>query len=148
MKKFKWRLQRILEVKRKEEELKKNELLKVTEKIVSKRSRLLVEKNKLKEMADEVGQQPANTRIRQQQLFIKYARCSNEFIEKIKQEIEKLEQLKRRKIKEYREIQKSKESMEKLRQKAKEKYLQDQTKREQKEIDENFAAINLRNRGN
>lgn len=35
--------------------------------------------------------------------------------------------------------------MEKLREKAKEKYLREQGKRLQKEMDENFAAINLWN---
>lgn len=145
MKKFKWRLQRILEIKRKEEELKKNELLKVTEKIVSKQSRLLVEKAKLKRMAEEISEKQPKTRIRQQQLFIRYAQSSNEFIKKIKQEIARLEESKKQKIKEYRQIQKSKEGMEKLREKAKEKYLREQGKRLQKEMDENFAAINLWN---
>ena len=146
MRKFKWRLQRILELKRKEKNLKKNELLKVTEKLVSKQSELLVEKLKLKRMADEIGKKDASTRIEEQQLFMKYVHSSNELISGIKGEIEKLEQIKKEKISKFQEIQKSKESLEKLREKARERFLKEQAKQQQKQIDENFAAIKIKKR--
>ena len=51
MRRFKWRLQRVLEVKRKEEQVKRAELMQITEQLSQARGELFMQKRKLEELA-------------------------------------------------------------------------------------------------
>jgi flagellar FliJ protein len=140
MSKFKWRLQRVLEIKNKQQQLKRAELLKLTQRLVSMQSRLLMEKTKLKKMADDINNKDAKSRIPAQRLFINYSQTTNQYIKQIENEIKELYQQKQKKIAEIREIQRAQKTLEKLREKAKEEFVNEHLKQEQKLLDENFIS--------
>ena len=70
MRRFVWRLQRVLDIKTKEEQIKKIEFLRLTEKLIQKRSELLTQKRILQEIiADLAGKDPQQ-RLSEQELFL------------------------------------------------------------------------------
>jgi len=136
MKRFVWRLQRVLDIKTKEEQIKKIELLKLTEKLAQKQSELLTQKRILQEIiADLAGKHPRQ-RLSEQELFLKHSATTDELIRKLKEQIRRLEAQQRQKIAELLKLRRFREGLEKLREQAKEKFIKEQEKLDQKELDE------------
>ena len=71
MRKFEWRLQRVLDIKKKEEQTKRTELLELTEKLASARSELLFQKKILENLITEISTQKSRERLKRQELFLK-----------------------------------------------------------------------------
>ena len=136
MKRFVWRLQQVLDIKAKEEQVKKTELFQLTEKVARKRGELLIRQKILKDVILSIAVKEPLTRLNEQQLFLKYSAASDEQIKKLQNEIRKLESQQKDKIAEVVKIRRFKEGLEKLRDEAKKRFIKEQEKIEQKELDE------------
>jgi len=136
MKRFVWRLQRVLDVKAKEEQRKRIELLKLTEKLAETQGELLVRKRILEDVIADVTRKNPGERLGEQEFFLKYSATNDEQIKKLKNRVSKLESQQREKIIEVLRIRRFKEGLEKLRAEAKRKFIKEQEKLEQKELDE------------
>lgn len=140
MKRFVWRLQRVLDVKKKEEQVKKMELLRLTEKLTQKRSELLIEKRILQDIIRELSSKNPRERLGEQELFLKHSKTANDLIRKLEEQARELELQQRQKIAEVVKLRRFREGLEKLRAQAKANFIREQEKLEQKELDE-MAAI-------
>lgn len=136
MKRFVWRLQRVLDIKTKEEQKKKKELLELTEKLAQTRGELLMQQTLLQEIITDIASKKPQKRLGEQEFFLKHSMASNEKIEKLKDKVRRLESLQREKIADVLKIKRFKEGLEKLRAEAKRQFIMEQEKLEQKELDE------------
>jgi flagellar FliJ protein len=145
MKRFVWRLHRILEIETKKEQKMRSELLELTEKLAETRGVLLTQQVILKEiMAGLAGENPKK-RLGRQEFFLKVSGISDERIEKLKEKMSALESQQREKIAELLKVRRFKEGLEKLRAEAKTQFIKEQEKLEQKELDEMASVSFARN---
>ena len=140
MKRFVWRLQRVLDIKAKEEQIKKTELLKVTEKLTQKQSELLAQRRILQDIINGLSEKDPQKRLSEQELFLKHSTTSDEQIRKLEEQVSELESQQREKIAEVLKLRRFREGLDKLRAQAKANFIEEQEKLEQKELDE-MAAI-------
>lgn len=136
MKQFVWRLQQVLDVKVKEEQVKRTELFQLTERLAQIRGELLVRQKILKDVISSIAVKESHTRLSEQQLFLKYSWASDELIKQLQNKICRLESQQKEKIAEVVKTRRFKEGLEKLRAEAKKRFLKEQEKLEQKELDE------------
>ena len=136
MKRFVWRLQRVLNIKTKEEQVKKVELLKLTERLIQKRGELLMQKRVLEDIIRNLSEKDPDKRLSKQELFLKSSKRNDEVIKKIKKRVSELDLQQREKAAEFLKLKSFKEGLEKLREEAKTRFITEQEKLEQKELDE------------
>ena len=136
MKRFAWRLQRVLDIKAKEEQIKRAELIGVTEKLAQTRGALAMQKRLLKNIIDGLVEETPEKRLARQELFMKSSVTDDKLIEKFESRVRQLETQQKEKIAEVLEVRRFKEGLEKLRVEAKAQFIQEQEKLEQKEADE------------
>lgn len=136
MKRFVWRLQKVLDVKSKQEQLKRNELFQMAEQLAAQRGELLLRQRILQDLVAEIKGQPSPTRWSAQEFFLRHAAADDEQIRQLRQEIAALEVRHKEKTAELLAVRRFKEGLEKLRQQAQEEYFREQEKAEQKESDE------------
>jgi flagellar export protein FliJ len=136
MKRFVWRLQRVLEIKEKEEQKTRAELFELTERLAQSRGELLARKKMLENIIEELAERNPKARLGEQELFLRYSTASDEKIKKLKNKITELESQQREKIAEVLKVRRFKEGLEKLRVEAKIQFIKEQEKLEQKELDE------------
>jgi flagellar export protein FliJ len=136
MKPFVWRLQKVLDVKAKEEELKRAELFRLTEHLAQKRSELLLRQRALRDLMADIAGGPAAQRCSAQEFFLRHAAVDDAQIRKLQDEIAELEVRQKQKMAEVLAARRFTEGLEKLRARAKEQFLREQEKLEQKELDE------------
>ena len=135
MKKFVWRLQRLLDIKIKQEVAKRGELVAVTEQAVAVRSQIMVQRAALRKMLAELSQKKAKQRLSEQEFFLKYAHVSDEAIKKLEEELAELEKVRQAKIKEIMKIRRYRKGLERLRAAARAEFLKEEQRNEQKESD-------------
>ena len=136
MKRFVWRLQRVLDIKRKEEETKRAELLELTEKLAQRRGQLLMQKKILEDIIVSIERKDIRKRLVEQEFFLKWSATSDELIKRLKDKIRELESEQRKKITELLRVKRFREGLEKLRAEAKREFIKAEEKLEQKELDE------------
>ena len=136
MKRFIWRLQRVLDVKTKLEQKKRAELLEITQKLVETQDKLLTQQKILEEIIDELNKENPQKRLSKQEFFLRHSTTTDERIKKLKDKVRALELQQREKIDELLKVRRFKEGMERLRAKAKEEFIREQERLEQKELDE------------
>jgi len=139
MKRFTWRLHRVLEIKTKQEQKERAELLKLTEKLAGRRGEMLMRRKMLKDVIDGLAAVDPKKRLGEQEFFLRHVATSDEQIRKLKDRISELESQQKEKIAEVLKIRRFTEGLEKLRLEAKRQFIAEQEKLEQNELDE--AAI-------
>ena len=144
MKRFVWRLQRVLDIKKKAEQKKRAELLKLTERIAEVRARLLRAQKILEDIIDGLTGDNPKKRLRRQEFFLRYSAASDDQIKKLKDNIRELESQQRDKIAELLRLRRFKEGLERLRVEAKTQFIKEQEKLEQKELDEGATVSFVR----
>jgi len=136
MKRFVWRLQRVLEIKKKEEQKVRAELFQLTEKLAQTRGELLRWQKMLEKIINGLTEENPKKRLGEQEFFLRYSATSDEQIRKLEDKKNGLESRQREKIAEVLKVKRFKEGMEKLRVEAKVQFIKEQEKLEQKEMDE------------
>ena len=136
MKRFVWRLQRVLDIKEKEEQVKRAELLELIERLADTQGALLIQKRILEDVISHItGKNPVE-RLGEQEFFLKYSAASDEQIKRLENKVAVLELQQRKKIAEVLSVRRLKEGLEKLRAEAKRQFIKEQERLEQKELDE------------
>jgi len=136
MKRFVWRLQKVLDVKTKEEQLKRTELFRLTEELAQKRTELLLQQRVLQDLMAEIAKNESPERWNAQEFFLRHAATDDAEIRRLQAEIAGLETRQSQKRAEVLAARRFKEGLEKLRIRAKEQFFRDQEKLEQKESDD------------
>ncbi|MFQ6034244.1 MAG: hypothetical protein ACE5NM_00145 [Sedimentisphaerales bacterium] len=146
MKRFVWRLQHVLDIKAKQEQKIRAELLEITEKLAQTQGQLLTQRRILHNIALTIAQNLPRKRLGQQEFFLKYSAESREQIKMLKDQISKLESEQRKKIAEVVKARQFKEGLQSLRAEAKKRFITEQEKLEQKELDEAATVSFARNK--
>ena len=117
-------------------------MLKLTEMLAERRGELLMRKKMLKDAIDNLAAVDAKKRLGEQELFFRHAATSDEQIRRIAERIGELELRQKEKIAEVLKVRRFKEGLEKLRVEAKGRFVAEQERLEQKELDE-MAGISF-----
>ncbi len=136
MKRFVWRLQHVLDIKAKEVQTKRTELFQLTQRLAQTRGQLLTQQRVLKDIISGIAANEPGKRLGQQEFFLKYSTTSNERIKRLENRLSEMELQQRRKIAELLRVRRFKEGLEKLRTEAKKRFIEEQDRLEQKELDE------------
>ena len=144
MKRFVWRLQRVLDIRKKEEQKARAELLELTERLAQTRGELLMQQKMLEDIIYGLTGENPKKRLGKQEFFLKFSAASNEQIKKLKDKVNELESQQRDKIAEVLKLRRFKEGLEKLRTEAKMRFIKEQEKLEQKQLDEGATVSFVR----
>jgi flagellar FliJ protein len=136
MKRFTWRLQRVLDIKRKEEQTRRAELLEVTEKLAQTRGKLLMQKRLLKNIIDSLTKEQPKERLGKQEFFLRCSATDDKLIRNLENKVNELETRQREKIAEVLRLKRFRKGLEKLRVEAKAQFIKEQERLEQKDADE------------
>ena len=145
MKRFAWRLQKVLDVKSRQEQLKRNELFQIAEQLAAKRGELLLLRRILQNLAADIKEHESPARLNAQEFFLRHAAADDERIRRLREEIAALEVRHKEKTAEVLALRRFKEGLEKLREQAKEDYIREQERLEQKDLDEGTTIAFARN---
>jgi len=144
MKRFVWRLQRVLDIRKKEEQKARAELLELTERLAQTRGELLMQQKMLEDIINGLTGENPKKRLGKQEFFLKFSAASNEQIKKLKDKVNELESQQRDKIAEVLKLRRFKEGLEKLRTEAKMRFIKEQERLEQKQLDEGATVSFVR----
>ena len=144
MKRFVWRLQRVLDIRRKEEQKARAELLELTEKLAQGRGELLMQQKMLEDIINGLTGENPKKRLGKQEFFLKFSAASDEKIKRLEDKVSELESQQRDKIAEVIKLRRSKEGLEKLRTETKMQFIKEQEKLEQKQLDEGATVSFVR----
>ncbi len=136
MKRFVWRLQKVLDVKIKEEQVRRTELFQIVEQLAARRGELLLRQQILQDLMTEIQRRESTQRLNAQEFFLRHAATDDEEIRRLREEIAALGIRHKEKTAEVLAVRRFKEGLEKLRTQAKEEYMREQERLEQKEQDE------------
>jgi flagellar FliJ protein len=136
MKRFVWRLQRVLDIKKKEEHKARVELLELTEKLAETRGQLLAQRKMLDDILNGLTGENPKKRLGRQEFFLRNSAASDEKIKELECKVGELESQQRNKIGKVLELKRFKEGLERLRIEAKMQFIKEQEKLEQKRLDE------------
>jgi len=136
MRSFVWRLQRVLQIKAKQEQTKRTELFELTERLAQTRSELITRQRILKDIIADIAAKKPRSRLRQQEFFLRHSMTSDEQVKKLTGKVIEMESQQREKIAELLEVRRFRKGLEKLREEAKKRFISEQEKLEQKELDE------------
>ncbi len=144
MKRFVWRLQKVLDVKTKEEQRKRTELFRLTEHLAAKRSELLVRRRVLQDLMAGITKDTSSERLGAQEFFLRHVAANDAEIRTLLEEIAALQTRQREKTAEVLAAKRFKEGLEKLRAQARDRFLKEQEKLEQKELEDRTTIAFVR----
>jgi flagellar export protein FliJ len=129
-------LQRLLDLKIKEEDVKRDELVAVTEQAAGVRSRILMERAQFRQMLSALRAKDGRQRLMEQEVLLQYTHVFDLKVKRLEADLSELEKLRRAKIAEILEIRKFRKGLEKLREKARAEHMRNEQKLEQNAMDE------------
>jgi len=144
MKRFVWRLQRVLDIRKKEKQKARAELLELTERLAQTRGELLMQQKMLEDIIYGLTGENPKKRLGKQEFFLKFSAASDEQIKKLENKVNELESQQRDKIAEVLKLRKFTEGLEKLRTEVKMRFIKEQEKLEQKQLDEGATVSFVR----
>ncbi|MHC4508521.1 MAG: flagellar export protein FliJ [Planctomycetota bacterium] len=145
MKRFVWRLQRVLDIKKKEEQRARAELFELTERLAEARGELLSRQKMLEEIIRGLTKESPQKRLGQQEFFLRYSAASDEQVKKLKDKILAFELQQKEKVAEVLKLRRFKQGLEQLRVETKRQFIKEQEMLEQKELDERASVSFVRN---
>jgi flagellar export protein FliJ len=140
MKKFTWRLQRLLDVRQKQEDALRAELIGLVEQSAALRGRILMEKAMLRSRLSELRQTASESRLRRQQDFMACVSVVDARIASLQSDLNKLEQKRKEKTEAIMAVRKFRKSLERLKAQALNDYDRALNSEEQKNQDERSNA--------
>jgi len=140
MKRFKWRLQRVLDVRQKEEQVKRAELFAITEQLSQTRGELFMQKRTLEGLLRDLAEKPAAQRWGQQAMVLTWTAANDAAIKALEAKADALAVRQKEKVAEMSAFKKFNKGLEKLRSEAKQAFIKEQEKLEQKDSDERVTS--------
>jgi flagellar biosynthesis chaperone FliJ len=144
MKRFVWRLQRVLDIKQKEEQRARAQLFEITQWLAETRGELLIRQKILEDIVNGLTRENPKDRLGRQEFFLKHSVTSDEQIKKLKDKVRMLESQQKEKIAEVLKIRRYKQGLERLRAETKRQFIREQEMLEQKESDERAGVSFVR----
>ena len=136
MVKFIWHLQRVLDVKKKQAQAMRMELLHLTEQVAQVRGQLTIRQQTLQAMLESVAQAASHERMNRQALAMDFAEGSQVRIKALETQVEAAQAQKKEKTEALLALKQATEGLERLRTDAERRFMKDLDKKEQKMADE------------
>lgn len=136
MKRFKWRLERVLDIKQKEEQARRAQLVNITHCLEQARGELFIQKKILQDLIENLSEMTLQERLGRQEFLMRYSTANREKIKHLEKEIEVLTAQQEEKVAEIMKIKQFNEGLEKLRAEARNEFFKEQEMLEQKEQDQ------------
>jgi flagellar biosynthesis chaperone FliJ len=136
VRRFVWRLQRLLDIKIKQEDAKRGELVIVTEQALSVRSAIMVRKAAMRKLLRDLSEKDGQERLSEQVLVLKYIHVSETEIKNLEFRLAELEKERQKKLQEIMKIRKFRKGLERLRANSKTEFVKEQEWLEQKDLDD------------
>lgn len=140
MKRFQWRLQRVLDIKQKQQQVKRAELVEVTERLSQARGELFMQKRILEDLIDNLAEADSRKRMNRQAFFMTCSAVNDAAIKSLENKIQTLGTRQQEKKRELMKIKQFNEGLEKLRTEAQNEFIRAQEKLEQKDLNETSTA--------
>ncbi len=141
MKKFIWPLQRLLDVKGKQEHALRAELAALTEQSAALRSRIMMEKIVLRNLLDELNGLAPQQRMQRQPEFMQYVHVKDALLKDLGRQLEEAEKRRHQKMQDLLALRKFRKGLERLRQRALEDFICRLNRQEQNLSDENTCTV-------
>jgi flagellar biosynthesis chaperone FliJ len=125
-----------LDLKSKQEEILRAELVSVTEQVVAVRGQILMERSLLRQRLSEAEQAPPKERPARQAFILQFSQVTEDKIRRLHQKLQELETARRNKIQEILKVRTYRKGLERLRARAEEDYQLEQQRQEQKQSDD------------
>ena len=136
MKRFKWSLQRLLDVTVQRELAERAEMLRLSREIAAIRGHILSHRAILRELLDDLAREEIRQRIKRQQLIFESSQTRERQISKLEDRLKDLESQRREKTDKFIKTRNFREALERKRDEARRLYVKEQLKIEQKQLDE------------
>lgn len=136
MKRFKWTLQRLLDVTIQREQAARAALFALSRKIAYLRGEIIRRQSTLRSLLEDLAVQPLGVRITRQEVVMKFSEVTETQIAELREQIQALEQERKEKTAAFLKLRASRQSLEKLRGAALDRHLRQQAVEEQKQLDE------------
>ena len=133
---FVWRLQRVLDIREKQESALRSELMLLSERITSIQNQIAGIRVRIQEMLEKISRKEPGRRIVAQQMFMKFAEFSEQEIKRLENEIAKVQKMQKEKTEYIRQKRIEIKSLEKLKEKAKQEFVKKTNKLEQAETEQ------------
>jgi flagellar biosynthesis chaperone FliJ len=126
----------VLDIRTKQEQVKTQELFALTGKLSQARGELLTQQRILQDIIESIARERKEKRIGKQEFFLRNSAATDELIRQLEVAVRELESRQKEMIVEVLKIRRSKEGLERLREQAKKRYIEEQDKLEQRQLDE------------
>ncbi len=146
MKRFEWRLQRVLDIKGKAEQLKRGELLQLGEQLAEAHALLRAQERLLQVTLERVVHLDVSVRMHEQALALKQSAYNDQRIQRWRAKITQLESQREAKKAEVLALRREREGLERLRTQALAEYTVEYDREVQKETDDRVSTRFARER--
>ena len=136
MKRFQWRLQRVLDITERREQVVRGELFALAGALTRVRQEIIRRQVLLRTVLEELARKGLAERIAQQILFFQQSASVTREIDRLKAELAKLEAERAEKTAVFMRLRGQRQTLERLRAEARERHRREEDKREQAQFDE------------
>lgn len=144
MKKFRWPLQRLLDVRARQEQMLAAELAGIAKQLQDLEKEELRQRNVLKKALEHWGKKPLGKRMECQDAFSKALQFQETQIRRAKEACLQCQRLKKIKMDQLLQAKASRETLERLREKAAQEYFQESLREQQGLLDESSQSAFVR----
>ena len=136
MKRFRWPLQRLLEVTRQRERVLQVELFRLSQQIAAVHQEIFRRQAVLRAALAELAQEALPQRLARQQIFMEYSIAEEVRLDRLREELKKLQEQRTETMSALAEKRSSRKALDRLREQALQRYVKEMTREEQKQLDE------------
>ena len=144
--KFNWNLQKILEIRRKQEAALKAELFEIVQGQMKIKQQIMLCQMQIRNAAGNLSEASISVDAGQRSDFLKFAFGLNKTLEGLNKQLDETEKLRKQKIKENVQMRKARKALENLREKAFDDFQQSVNKAEQAFLDDVSSVRQSRQR--
>jgi flagellar export protein FliJ len=146
MKKFHWRMQRLLDLKSQQEQALRAELMGLMQEMLNLRQRIISIQDRLRHMMDEVNKWPVEQRIGQQEAIMRCIESCECRIRALEEQLQETRQKRQVKSDELMQARASRQTLERMREDARRDYMRAELAKEQKQLDDGAQVTFTRKR--
>ncbi len=143
---FKWNLQKVLDVRKTQEQILKSELFKLTQQQLNIQQKIILLQMQIRTSASKLKALPFEQRISNQSSFLSFSFKIENDIESFNNKLQEMEKQKQKKLQEHIQARKSRKSLEKLKEKKYQEFMYRQNKAELNFLDDLVNTKSARER--
>lgn len=136
MKRFRWRLQRVLDITAKREQALRLELFALARALVRVRQEIVARQAAVRTLLADLGRRTLVERLAEQTVVLACAAAEERILRGLRRRVADLEAQRAEKTRRFRQVRATRQTLERLREEARHRYLREMAAREQAQFDE------------